>query len=158
MKQMPEEKKEVQSNFEPGKISKEGFFGKDTRHIHDIVRNDLQTLSWLGVGREEVADGLQYFIDEGKRGLEGEVDLGAFTVLVRWDRGMMPCPFGEHGLYPKIVATVFSKRQKKAIRYSQLSVHMIRKHGFFGGQGSVFRLDPRELLEFGVIKTKIEKK
>lgn len=157
MKQMPDEKK-VQSNFEPGKISKEGFLGEDTRHVHDIVREDLQTLVSLGVSREMVADRLQYFIDEGKKGLEGEVDLGAFTVHVRWDRGMMPCPFGERGLYPKIVATVFSKQQERAIRYSQLSVHLIRKHGFFGGQGSVFRLDPREWLAFGAMETEIEKK
>ncbi len=57
---------------------------------------------------------------------------------------MMPCPFGHAGLYPKIVATVRSGTEE--IRFSQLGIHLIRKHGFFGGKGSVFRVEPEKLV------------
>ena len=93
MKQHPEEQN-IRQNFEPGKISKDGFLGGDTRHIHDIIREDQRTLSRLGLSREMVAQRLQWMIEEGKKGLEGVVDKGDFTIQVRWARGMVSCPFG----------------------------------------------------------------
>ena len=147
MKQTPEEAK-IRRNFEPGILSKDGFLGNDERHIHDIVQEDLHTLSRLGIQPDEIAQRLKHFIDEGKKGLEGKIDLGAFTVQIRWDRGMIPCPFGEPGLHPKIHARLFHKEKQREIHYTQLGVHLIRKHGFFGGKGSVFRLEPAELIAF----------
>ena len=147
MKQTPQEKK-IYDNFKPGKITKEGFLGDDTRHIHDIIEEDVHTLARLGVTQEQIADRLQYFIEEGKKGLETPVDLGDFTTQVIWRRGMLPSPFGDpKRLYHKIVATVFNKHLNKELRYTQLNVHMIRDHGFFEGKGSVFRLEPEDLVE-----------
>jgi hypothetical protein len=145
MKPQPEEI-EIHKNFEPGFITKDGFMGRDTRHIHDIIRADEAALSRLGIDREAVADRLQYFIEEGKKGLETVVDLGAFNVLVVWRRGMLPCPFGEGGLHHKLIATVYCKQKDRSLKYSQLNVHMIREHGFFEGRGSGFRLEPEEVV------------
>lgn len=142
----------MQTHFGPGRISKDGFLGEDSRHIHDIIQEDQRILSSLGWTSERIADRLQFFIDEGKKGLEGKVSVGKCIVCVRWDRGMVPCPFNEPGLHPKIVATVFSPAQKREIRYSQLSVHLIRRHSFFGGKGSVFRLEPKTVLEITDIR------
>ncbi len=155
MKQTPQEK-QLHENFEPGKITKEGFLGNDTRHIHDIIEEDAHTLKRLGVRREQIADRLQYFIDEGKKGLETPVELGDFTSLVIWRRGMLPSPFGgAKRLYHKIVATVTNKPLDKAIKYTQLNVHLIRDHGFFEGKGSVFRLEPEELVDvLGILPEK----
>ena len=147
MKQIPTEKK-ILDNFRPGKIIKDGFLGDDTRHVHDIIQDDLLTLSKLGVEVEEIADRLQYFIEEGKKGLETPVDLGDFITQVIWRRGMLPSPFGgPKRLYHKIIATVVNKKRQKEIKYAQLNVHMIREHGFFEGKGSVFRLEPEEIVE-----------
>lgn len=146
MKQTPLEKKII-DNFKPGKITKDGFLGDDIRHVHDIVKEDSLILSQMGIEAETIADRLQYFIDEGKKGLETKVDLGDFTVQISWDRGMLPCPFGEPRLHHKITATLYNKKLDKEITYSQLNVHMIREHGFFEGKGSAFRLEPEELVE-----------
>ena len=146
MKQTPLEKKVI-DNFKPGKITKDGFLGDDTRHVHDIIKADLLTLSRLGVEVEAIADRLQYFIEEGKKGLETKVDLGDFTVQISWDRGLLPCPFGEPRRHHKISATLYNKKLDKEIMYSQLNVHTIREHGFFEGKGSTFRLEPGELVE-----------
>ena len=147
MKQTPQEKT-LYDNFKPGKITKEGFLGDDTRHIHDIIEEDLHTLARLEVTQEQIADRLQYFIEEGKKGLETPVDLGDFTTQVIWRRGMLPSPFGDpKRLYHKIVATVFNKKLNKELTYTQLNVHMIRDHGFFEGKGSVFRLEPEDVVE-----------
>ena len=147
MKQTPQEK-QIYENFKPGQITREGFLGNDPRHIHDIIDEDAQALARLGVSTQQIADRLQYFIEEGKKGLESVVDLGDFTTQVRWSRGMLPSPFGDpKKLYHKIVATVVNKKLQKEIRYTQLNVHMIRDHGFFEGKGSVFRLEPEEIVE-----------
>jgi len=146
MKETPHEQI-VKANFEPGKLSKNGFLGDDDRHIHDIIQADLLTLSSLGITQEVLADKLQYFIEQGKKALEGKVDLGEFEVQIQWSRGALPCPFGEPGLHHKIVATVSNKKQKRTIKYSQLNVHMIREHGFFEGKGRVFRLEPEEVVK-----------
>lgn len=146
MKETPQEKL-LHENFEPGHITKEGFLGHDTRHVHDIIEADSHTLARLGVSREQIADRLQYFIDEAKKGLEGPVELEHFIAQIRWSRGMLPSPFGgAKRLYHKIVATVRNTRLQREIRYTQLNVQMIREHGFFEGQGSVFRIDPEEVV------------
>ena len=66
MKQTPQEKK-LYENFKPGKITKEGFLGDDTRHVHDIIEEDAHTLAHLEVTTEQIADRLQYFIDAHKK-------------------------------------------------------------------------------------------
>jgi hypothetical protein len=147
MKQTPQEKT-IYDNFKPGKITKEGFLGDDTRHIHDIIEEDMHTLARLEVTQEQIADRLQYFIEEGKKGLETSVDIGDFTTQVIWRRGMLPSPFGDpKRLYHKIVATVLNKKLNKELTYTQLNVHLIRDHGFFEGKGSVFRLEPEDVVE-----------
>ncbi len=147
MKQTPQEIK-VSANFGSGKITQKGFMGTDTRHIHAIIEEDRRTLYRLNWDENSIADRLQYFIEEGKKGLETIVDLDDFTVQVVWHRGLMPCPFGEMRLHHKIVGIVRNKKLGKEIKFTQLNVHMIRKHGFFEGRGSPFRLDPEELIEF----------
>ena len=148
MKQTPQEK-QLYENFKPGKITKEGFLGDDKRHIHDIIEADEHVLARLGVSLDQIADRLQYFIEEGKKGLETPVELEGFISTVIWRRGMLPSPFSDpKRLYHKIVATVKNTKLQKELTYTQLNVHMIRDHGFFEGKGSVYRLEPEELVEF----------
>ncbi len=135
-------------NFQAGILTKNGFLGSDSRSIEEIIRADQQRLSQSHLENAAVAGELQRFIDEGKKRLEDQVRLGNFKIRVQWDRGMLPCPFAEPGLHPKITITVCSENTGEEIRYSQLSVHLIRRHGFFGGQGSCFRLEPEKLIEF----------
>ena len=127
MKQTPQERR-IFKNFKTGAMTKNGFLGDDTRHLHDIILDDKQTLDSLGLSCEDAADVLQFYMEEGKKGFEGEINVGSITVQTRWDRGMIPCPFGERGLHPKIIATVSDKKNRKELRYSRLSIHLIRQH------------------------------
>ena len=145
MKITPREKA-IRSNFEPGRITREGFLGKDDRHIHDIIRADEMTLARLRINVDQIADRMQAMIEKGKEGLETPVQTVDYLIQVQWDRGMLPCPFGERGLHHKLVVTVSNKKLNRSIRFSQLSVHLIRTHGFFGGKGSLFRVEPEEII------------
>jgi hypothetical protein len=130
------------SHFRPGQISRDGFLGSDLRSVREIVRQDGQTLERLGLTPEAVADVLQDLIDAAKRGLEGPVDAGTCIVRLDWARGLVPCPFGEKRLQPKITVEAVRKWTGETMWFTQLSVHLIREHGFFGGEGSVFRIEP----------------
>ncbi len=147
MKQSPKEKS-VLNNFLPGEISKEGFLGDDDRHIHDIVQDDLKRLSAVQLNVEEVARRLQYFIDQAKTALEGPVKVDHYLVQMQWVRGRIPCPFGEPGMHSKIIIQVTNSVTEQDLIYTQLSVHLIQDHGFFGGKGSAFRLDPESIIDF----------
>jgi hypothetical protein len=150
MKETPEEIK-MYNNFLAGGISKEGFLGDDSRHIHDIIHEDLKTLQSYQLTQQDAANTLQKLLDEGKKGLETELKRENFRFRTQWDRGMLPCPFGHKGLYPKIVVTIQMFDLSMTIKYSQISVHMIREHGFFGGKGSVFRIDPEVIYKLNKV-------
>lgn len=147
MKRLPQEKK-LHKNFLPGEIIQHGFLGNDPRHIHDIIKEDLQMLEQEGITPEQIADRLQYFTDKGKEALGNKLGVDTYTVRVDWARGMIPCPFGEPGLHHKITVYITNTTLNVCITFSQLSIHMIRKHGFFAGRGSVYRLEPVDLAGF----------
>lgn len=146
MKLTPDEKI-LLKNFEPGTITKDGFLGNDTRHVHDIIRHDALILQTLGISTAEIADRLQFFIDKGKLAIENIIDWEDYTIQVIWTRGMLPCPFGEPRLHHKIFVDLRNNRLNRAITYTQLNVHLIKAHGFFEGIGSIFRLEPEELVQ-----------
>lgn len=147
MKETLEDKRLVEK-FKPGVLSKDGFLGADKRHIHDIIEADARTLAQFGVTREEIADALADLIEAGKKGLGQAVDHGPFEITVFWERGLIPDPFGGRVRSPKLVATVTKKETGETFRFTQLSVHMIREHGFFEGKGSTFRLEPDDIIRF----------
>ncbi|MFO7891257.1 MAG: hypothetical protein R6V04_13075 [bacterium] len=147
MKLSPEEKKK-HKNFLPGEITRDGFLGNDPRHIHDIIREDLQILEQEEITPEQIADRLQYFTDKGKEALGNTLALDTYSVRVDWARGMIPCPFGEPGLHHKITVYLTNTTLNACITFSQLSIHMIRHHGFFAGRGSVYRQEPVDLAGF----------
>ncbi len=131
--------------FRPGQISRDGFLGTDRRTVQEMIRQDGDTLERLGLTAEAVADTLQSLIDEARKGLEGPVEAGDWIVRLDWARGLVPCPFGDKRLQPKITVEAVRKRSGETILFSRLSVHMIREHGFFGGAGSVFRIEPEAM-------------
>ena len=141
MKQTPEEKRRM-INFQSGTLSKEGFLGPDNRHVHDIIQSDIKALGSLGLNCEQAADDLKYYLDLAKGAMDTRIEEGDFILQSQWDRGMLPCPFGEPGLHPKVIVTILHQPSGRTIRYSQLSIHLLRRHCFLGGRKSAFRVEP----------------
>ena len=146
MKETPEERR-IRQNFEEGTLSRSGFLGTDERHLHDIVLEDARTLERLGIDAKMFAHVLKRFIEIGKEGLESQVTYQNYLIRVIWDRGKIPCPFGDPGVHSLITANVENIKSGKSLSYTQLSVHLIARHGFFGGRNSRFRIDPAEAAE-----------
>lgn len=131
--------------MEEGAFSRDGFLGDDPLGL-DRVDADERLLADMGVSHEEIGVVLQDLWQKG-RVLTGETYEHApgVTVEVQEARGRMPCPFGHPGIYAKGVMTV--EFEGRALRVTPLSVHMIRLHGFFGGRGSPFRVEPGDAVD-----------
>jgi hypothetical protein len=86
-------------------------------------------------------------------------------VEVRHRRGFITCPWAEdetekcvvgEGVRPTANEFLIRHRSSGAtIAGFEISAHLVRDHGFFGGPGTVFRIEPTELaslLEFATDK------
>ena len=69
-----------------------------------------------------------------------------YEVRAEEHRGMIPCPW-EHpeGLFYKSYVELKDRRTEETLIWSDLSIHLIKEHGFFQGKGSPFRLEPKKL-------------
>ena len=142
MKELPEEKL-LRKNFLPGKLTRDGFLGTDQRHIHEIVEDDARKMEIHGIKKSCLVEKMAACIEAGKKGLGEEIMMdGRLRIRVRWVRGMLPCPFGERGLHHKLLCTIENTVKQRTVRFSQLSLHLIDVHGFFGGIGSSYRIEP----------------
>ena len=147
MKQSPQLQK-AQENMRPGVLTLHGFLGKDTRNLVDILEEDAAEVSRLGTTEAAIAARMKYFRDRGEEGLGEFITIDEhFEVRVETVRGKIPSPFGGPGLYSKTNTTVRNKSLDKEITYTDISIHLVRDHGFFEGKGSPFRLDPHQLVE-----------
>jgi hypothetical protein len=145
MKQSPELQK-AQESMKPGVITLYGFLGTDDRNLIDILTDDDGAVKRLGLSHEHIADRMEELRDKGKGGLGEFMNVPPhFQVRVESVRGKLPSPFGGPGLYQKTNTIVRNTALDEEIVYSDLHIHLVRKHGFYQGRGSRFRLDPADL-------------
>ncbi len=138
----------IQHNMRPGVITRDGFLGKDTRNLIDILTQDDALVKRLGLTHGKIAQRMIDLRDLGCRGLGDYIPVEPhFDVRVESVRGKLPCPFGDPGLFPKTVTIVKNLATDRTITYTDLSIHTILVHGFYQGKGSLYRLEPRDLME-----------
>ncbi len=133
----------VQERMKPGHIARDGFMGNDRRQLIELLEEDENAVHNLGVTHEQISDRLGYFAEAGKEGLGTTVTVdGDYEVRVDDVRGVLPCPWGHKGLYPK--TNIFFKNLKtgEEMIWTALQIHLIRDHGFYEGKGSHFRIEP----------------
>ncbi len=147
MKKSPQQKK-LEDMLRASKFSASGFMGTDKRNVWEIIDADAAELERLGTTQQEIARQMQKLTDLGKPGLGDWVDVGEnLKVSVDDHRGAIPCPWPHHARCVKRITTCMQKDTGKTIQWSDLNIHLIKDHGFFEGNGSPFRIEPRELIE-----------
>ncbi|MFN4189445.1 MAG: hypothetical protein ACK4E2_00415 [Pseudothermotoga sp.] len=133
---------EAQKNMQPGVISSVGFLGDDKRDLVQIIDEDEQIMSQLGLDFEKVAMWMKKLLDLAVKGLGENVLVDdKWEVNVYEARGFIPCPFKD-GIFRKRVIRVKNTHNKTQIDLSELSIHLFEKHHFLQGKGSPFRIDP----------------
>ncbi len=146
MKQTPQ-MNAIQEQMKPGVLTLHGFLGTDTRSLVEILESDAAEVGRLGTTHAEIAERMRYFRNKGEKGL-GEfttVD-GHFEVRVDSIRGKIPSPFGGPGLHSKTNTILVNKKLNRTIIFTDINIHLIGDHGFYEGRGSLFRLEPADLV------------
>ena len=137
----------IQDNMQAGVITQTGFLGDDKRKLVDIIAHDEETLKSLNIDIDELVIKLEYFKNEGLKGLGEPITIDKkWEVMINEARGFIPCPF-EDGVFRKRNIQIKNLNNKKILNYSDLSIHLINKHHFFQGHGASYRLNPKDVKE-----------
>lgn len=137
--------KQLEELLRSSKFVAGGFLGNDPRSLTEIIEHDLAELNLLGYSVEQVT---QRMDEITQRALEGhgmavQID-PTLTAVADEARGSLVCPWHDNRRFSKTVVT--ATRGQLSVHWSDLSLHLIRAHGFFQGRGSAFRIEPRDLV------------
>jgi hypothetical protein len=124
-----------------------GFMGTDTRSVLDVIDADLAELSRLDITAERIAARMQQITNIAQNGLGNWVKIDENRqAMTEEAKGSLVCPWPHPGKFTKRVTTVKLIESGQSIRWADLNIHLIAKHGFFEGRGSAFRIDPEKLI------------
>jgi hypothetical protein len=124
-----------------------GFMGSDTRSFSEVIDADSAELAKLGYTNDQLARRMRQITKLAIPGLGTWVQAGDNKqAAVQEARGSLVCPWPHAGRYAKRITTVRDVRSGESIRWSDLNTHLIGQHGFFGGKGSMFRIEPGDLV------------
>ena len=129
----------------PGVLCKDGFLGGDGRPLEEILDADNSTVVGFGTTHEELAGKLEKIYQQARSQLGRSVEVGqGVRAVYREAKGKIPCPWGGCGTFAKGQVEFFDSGSGTRLVCTALGVHMIREHGFYGGRGSVYRIEPRD--------------
>ncbi len=129
--------------MQPGRLTLEGFLGSDPRPLTQILDEDANTIRALGLTHEQIAERMHQLGERARGGLGTSVVVDdLYEVRIADVRGVIPCPWGHPGTYPKTNVSLRNLATGDELAWTALSVHMVCEHGFYQGRGSRFRVDP----------------
>ena len=138
----------IQEKMKPGKLTRDGFLGKDGRNLVDILIDDDADVRRMDTSHAIIAKYMRRFRKKGEKGLGEFIPVEPhFEVRVDGARGKLPCPFEHPGMFRKMNTIVNNLKLNRQIIYSDLNIHMVESHGFYEGKGSFFRTDPTALVD-----------
>lgn len=147
MKRSPDEE-HLRMNLGPSKFSAEGFLGHDDRSLEEIVASDLRSLEELGATKGQLVHTLRDVYNKAKEAFGAEIHVAPDVTAVYYEsRGRVPSPFRGDGTFEKGEVMLRNAQNSQSLLVTNLSIHLIEKHGFFQGKGTRYRIDPRIAVE-----------
>jgi len=147
MKQSPQNKK-LEEILRSSKISAGGFLGQDTRNLEEIIAQDLCEVSRLGYNMNQIVDRMRWITNKARQGLGNWVEIDdKIMAMTDEARGTIPCPFMHPRKFAKRFTIVKFVNSEKTLKWSDLNIHLMDEHGFFEGKGTMFRIEPKDLIE-----------
>jgi hypothetical protein len=146
MKQSPEMQK-LEAMLRSSAFAAGGFMGNDPRSVTEVIDADAAELARLDVTAAQLAARMQEVTDVAIAGLENWIRISTEReARTEEARGMIPCPWSDGHHRCKRVTWVRRIDSESIVQWSDLNIHLIGAHTFFEGRGSLFRLEPAELV------------
>jgi hypothetical protein len=152
-----EDNEEVERRMQPGAWDGPGFLRPGTS-LAAVMAEDAETLRELGLDPGTLGRRLGELLDAGEGSDLGRpATAGPFRVEIVRGRGFLTCPWAPEefapcpvGLGGGAAANRFTIADESGGRLDgyELSAHLIRDHGFFGGPGTRYRLEPEAVAAF----------
>ena len=147
MKQSPDIVK-LEEVLRSSKLVLGGFMGDDRRTLTEVLDADAAVLEKAGIDAKQLADRMQQITDRAVAGLGTWVDIdGKLMAKVDEAKGEIVCPWPHPASFAKRVTTVKCVKSTQTLKWSDLGIHLISEHGFFEGNGSQLRTEPKELIK-----------
>jgi hypothetical protein len=148
---------DIEQRMQPGGWDTSGFIRPGSR-LSEVLAADADLIHRHGVDPEHVGRRLADLLAAGARSDRGRpVRVGAHAVEILHQRGLITCPWAPEefeacetgaGGYPTANRFHIQRLSSRAsLDGFELCAHLIRDHGFFGGPGTRFRLEPDQVLE-----------
>jgi hypothetical protein len=149
---------ELERRMRPGGWSTKPMLLQD-QSLAALLEDDASRLARQGTTAEALGTRLAELLQSaaGSDWLRPRRHAG-YDVELRKRRGFITCPWAEeefakctHGLGARATANEFVIRKVRgslALSGYELSAHLVRDHGFFGGADTVFRIEPDDLAAF----------
>jgi hypothetical protein len=157
----PDMPDELEMCMYPHRLSVGGFLGEG-ECLYEVLRIDDETVRRLKLAHEQIADRIEYFIKASTSPLTypteaGKVIDGKYFVRFKMWRGGQECPwkdaihmlFMEYGYMDFFVENMETKEE---LSFPGGIVHLIRKHHFYEGKNSPYRVDPEKAIRVLDIK------
>ena len=121
------------------------FMGWDSRKLVEIITDDQDMVCSLGLSHEEIARRLEEITKIAKKEFGDTVTIeDRYEAKADEARGVIPCPWQHpNGLFRKSHIEIKDLKSGERLIWTDLSIHLIRTHGFYQGKGSPYRLEPR---------------
>lgn len=143
----PPQIRNLEQILRSSKLVAGGFMGDDSRSFNDVIEADSSQVAKLGYEMEQIAARMQEITDTAKTGLGNWVNVDdKLQAVAQEAKGSLICPWPHPGRFVKRVTTVEHRSSGETIRWSDLNIHLIAKHGFFEGRGASFRIEPEKLI------------
>ena len=146
MKQTPQ-MQNLEVMLRSSRIVAGGFLGNETRGLQEVIDSDLAHLENLGYTTTQLAGRMQELTEKAIPRLGNWIDIEENLTIASQDyKGWIICPWPHPTRIAKRVTVAKRLDTDESIRWTDLNIHMIARHNFFEGHGSIFRIDPAKLI------------
>jgi hypothetical protein len=128
---------EIEERLRPMRSSYSGFLGPN-ESLKTVVREDAKTLQRLGITHEQIANKLEYLVQNSP----GD---DRVSIQVHRTKGIQEDPFQNSrtpGTYANLDIFIKNKRTNEEIYLGGPNIGLIRNYQFFEGKEVKYRLDP----------------
>ncbi len=126
-----------------GALCRDGFLAADARTLEEILDADAAAFAAHDVTPGQLADRLERIHVTAVAAFGNPVDIApGLSAVWREAMGRIPSPWPGEGTFAKGEVELTVAATGETIRFTELSIHLLRRHTFCQGRGSRYRLEP----------------